>query len=319
MNNKIADYFIFERKPRRGLLPLEWVVLAYTALTSIVMIVCYTKLVNPEAMIWLRIRVVATTLLLWGAYRLLPCRVVLFVRVMAQMAMLIWWYPDTFEINRMFTNLDHVFVAWEQDLFGFQPALLFSEKLSHPVFSELMDMGYASYYPLIIATLVFYFLLRYNEFERAAFVVFTGFIIYYVVFIFLPVAGPTFYYKAVGIDNIVNGVFPDIGFYFNTHQDCLVSPGWQDGLFYHLVEDAKGVGERPTAAFPSSHVGIGIVVILLAWHSRNRWLFFIMLPFFILLFFSTFYIQAHYAIDAIAGLVSGAIIYFILMALPLKR
>ena len=36
------------------------------------------------------------------------------------------------------------------------------------------------------------------------------------------------------------------------------------------------------------------------------------LPFAVLLFFSTFYIQAHYAIDAIAGLFFGTLFYFAL-------
>ena len=50
----------------------------------------------------------------------------------------------------------------------------------------------------------------------------------------------------------------------------------------------------------------------LAWESRNRWLFCICLPFAVLLFFSTFYIQAHYAIDAIAGIFVGTLMYFFL-------
>ena len=72
-------------------------------------------------------------------------------------------------------------------------------------------------------------------------------------------------------------------------------------MFYGLVEDAKAAGERPTAAFPSSHVGIATVCMLLAAHTRQRKLVLLMLPFYIFLCFSTVYIQAHYAIDALAG------------------
>jgi hypothetical protein len=35
-------------------------------------------------------------------------------------------------------------------------------------------------------------------------------------------------------------------------------------------------------------------------------------PFGVLMFFATFYIQAHYAIDAIAGLFVGTLMYFLL-------
>ena len=78
------------------------------------------------------------------------------------------------------------------------------------------------------------------------------------------------------------------------------------------VEDAHNAGERPTAAFPSSHVGITTILMLLAWHTRNRHFFWILMPFFILMCFATVYIKAHYAIDAIAGLVSGVLIYIIM-------
>ena len=133
---------------------------------------------------------------------------------------------------------------------------------------------------------------------------------YYVIYDIIPVVGPTFYYKAVGISNIAHGIFPDVQYYFSNHHDCLPSPGYTDGIFYHLVENAKAAGERPTAAFPSSHVGVSTICMLLAWHSKNRKLLFIMLPFYILLCLATVYIQSHYAIDAIAGFISALLFYF---------
>jgi membrane-associated phospholipid phosphatase len=138
-----------------------------------------------------------------------------------------------------------------------------------------------------------------------------SFFVFYVIFILVPVTGPMFYYQAVGVDEIAKGVFPNVGDYFYFHQDCLPSPGWKDGFFYHLVESAHEAGERPTAAFPSSHVGIATVLLWLAWQARSRWLFFILLPLFILMFFATVYIQAHYAIDALAGLLTGTAFYWL--------
>ena len=113
-------------------------------------------------------------------------------------------------------------------------------------------------------------------------------------------------------------MFPNVHDYFNYYQDCLPSPGYKDGIFYHFVEDAKAAGERPTAAFPSSHVGISTVLMLLTWHSGNRRLLYVLLPFYVLLCLATVYIQAHYAIDALAGLVSGALLYVALMAVSRK-
>ena len=312
--NFIKQLFAIESKPKRGLMALEWLVIAYTAFTLCVALFMFTKLQNPDTMIWGRVRVLTMTVALWIVYRLVPCRLTRCVRVVAQMSLLAWWYPDTYELNRMLPNLDNIFCGWEQSIFGCQPALTFASTFSSPVVSELMSMGYASYYPMIALTTFFYFVCRYAEFEKASFVILASFFIYYIVFIFVPVAGPTFYYKAVGIDNITNCVFPALGDYFNTHNACLPTPGYTQGFFYDLVEDAKAAGERPTAAFPSSHVGIATVCMLLAAHTRQRKLLWLMLPFYIFLCLSTVYIQAHYAIDAIAGLVSGCVLYGVLMA-----
>ena len=308
----IKKYLTTEKKPRKGLLAAEWVVIAYLLLTTVIILFCYTDVVNPKAMLWGRARVVAMTAALWFVYRLWPCRLTLLLRVTVQLALLSWWYPDTYEINRMFPNLDHLFASWEQNLFGFQPALLFSQAVPSHIFSELMDLGYASYYPMIAFVLLVYFFTCYKEFPRAAYIVLGAFFLYYVIFIFVPVVGPTFYYNAVGVDEIAKGVFPDLGLYFNNHQDCLSSPGDVNGVFYQLVESAKEAGERPTAAFPSSHVGCSTVLMLLAWHSKKRWLLWVLLPLYVLLCFATVYIQAHYAIDAFAGLITGVLIYFLL-------
>lgn len=310
----MKDLFKIEAKPQRGLLALEWVMLAYLAFTLFMVFFTYTKVVNPEAMIWGRVRIVVVTLAMWGVYRMVPCRATKFARIAVQMALLSWWYPDTYELNRLLPNLDHVFASIEQDIFGCQPALLFAKAMPWTVVSELMDMGYASYYPMIALAAVYYFIWKYNEFERAAFVIMASFFAYYVIFVLVPVTGPIFYYKAVGIDQIAAGIFPNLHDYFNTHTECLPSPGYTDGIFYQLVEDAKAAGERPTAAFPSSHVGISTVIMLLVWHTKNRRLFYFMIPFYAFLCMATVYIQAHYAVDAIAGLISGAVFYFVFMA-----
>lgn len=311
----IKDLFKIEAKPRRGLFALEWVMLAYLVFTLLMVFFTYTKVVNPEAMIWGRVRIVVVTLAMWGAYRMVPCKITKFARISVQMALLSWWYPDTYELNRLLPNLDHVFAQMEQGLFGCQPALYFAQIFSSPVLSELMDMGYASYYPMIVLAAVYYFIWKYNEYERAAFVIMASFFAYYVIFVLVPVTGPTFYYKAVGIDQITAGVFPNLHDYFNSHTDCLPSPGYTDGIFYQLVEDAKAAGERPTAAFPSSHVGISTVIMFLVWHTKNRRLFYCMIPFYAFLCMATVYIQAHYAVDALAGFVSGAAFYFLFIFL----
>ena len=309
---KLRYLFEREKKPLKGLLAAEWVIMGYMVLTLLFMLFTWTKLPNPEPMLWGRFHFVAMTVALWGVYRIVPCRFTLLCRVVLQLALLSWWYPDTFDLNRILPNLDPTFASLEQSLFGCQPALLFSQQWTHPVFSELMYLGYSSYFLLIVIVTFYYFFQRYQEFRRTSFVILSSFFVYYVIFVLLPVTGPQYYYLAVGVDNIAQGVFPPVGDFFLTHDEMMEMPGWKDGFFYQFMMHAHAAGERPTAAFPSSHVGVTFILLLLAWRSRSRRLVCIVLPFFLLMCLATVYIRAHYAIDVVAGLLSGFLFYIIL-------
>ena len=87
--------FSIEKNPRKGLLWIEWAILAYLAFTLVLMFFSYVKLANPESMIWGRVRVVTLMAAMWAVYRLLPCRATMLLRVTSQMCLLAWWYPDT--------------------------------------------------------------------------------------------------------------------------------------------------------------------------------------------------------------------------------
>ena len=312
---KIGDLFIREKKVTKGLLAFEWVAFGYLAFTVLMMIILWDKLANAEDMTKGRSQFVLVTLALGGVYRLWPCRLTIFLRILGQMAFLGWWYPDTYEMNRALPNLDHVFAGWEQSLFGCQPSLLFSQKVPYGWFSELMCLGYVSYFPLMLITYLYYFFKRYQEFQMTAFVMLASFFAYYVVFVLLPVTGPQFYYLAVGTEKIAAGIFPNLGDWFLTHSERMAAPGWTDGFWYHMLDLTHDAGERPTAAFPSSHVGVTTVVMLLALRTRSKGLIFTILPFYILMCLSTVYIYAHYAIDAIAGLLSGVLLYFLFVGI----
>ena len=303
---------------RSGLLAAEWVAVGYLALSVIVMAIHWDALVNPAAMVCLRVEFLLATLAAWLLYRWHPCRALMFGRVAVQMIFLSWWYPDTYELNRVLPNLDHLFAGAEQALFGCQPSLLFSRLAPWPWFSELMCLGYISYFPLIAITVLYYFFRRYQEFRPMAFIMLATFFAYYVIFIFLPVTGPQFYYLAAGADQIADGVFPSLGDWFLTHSERMSTPGWSDGFFYHLLEVAHNAGERPTAAFPSSHVGVTTVIMLLALRTRCRSLIGTVFIFYVIMCFATVYIYAHYVIDALGGLVTGVFFYSLFRKVTLK-
>lgn len=312
---KISEFFIRDKKAKKGLLAFEWVAIGYLVFTILMMIILWDKLVAPGEMMKGRAQFLLVTLACWAVHYLWPCRLTIFLRILVQMAFLGWWYPDTYEMNRALPNLDHVFASWEQSLFGCQPSLLFSQKVPYGWFSELMCLGYVSYFPLMLITYLYYFFKRYQEFQMTAFVMLASFFAYYVVFVLLPATGPQFYYLAVGTEKIAAGIFPNLGDWFLTHSERMAAPGWTDGFWYHMLDLTHDAGERPTAAFPSSHVGVTTVVMLLALRTRSKGLIFTILPFYILMCLSTVYIYAHYAIDVIAGLLTGILLYFALKAI----
>lgn len=293
---------------QKGLFAVEKISLIYNLLTSILILFMFHRMGHPLHMLWDRTLIVLMTFCLIYLYRLAPCKFSAFVRIAIQMALLSYWYPDTFEFNRLFPNLDHLFASAEQFLFGCQPAVAFQQNLPYQWVSEPLNMGYFSYYPMIAVVAFFYFLKRFELFEKWSFIVVTSFFIYYFIYIFIPVAGPQFYFPAIGMDNVSHGIFPSLGDYFTHNYKLLPGPGDQHGFFYGLVEGSQQVGERPTAAFPSSHVAISTILMLTAFRANKR-LGVCLLPFYMLLCCATVYIQAHYLIDAVVGFISAFIVY----------
>lgn len=297
-----------ERK--HGLLAIETLCLTYSALTTVAIALLWGRLDHPVSMLGGRAVIAAAIFVLYALYRRFPCRLMVFVRITVQMSLLNYWYPETYEFNRLFPNLDHLFASCEQYLFGGQPALWFSQALPGTLFSEAFNLGYFSYYPMVLVLMLFYFFCRYRQYQEASFIVMCSFFIYYAIYSYLPVAGPQFYFEAIGVERAAAGDFPALGTYFSQHTEMLPAPGDADGLFYGLVHSAQELGERPTAAFPSSHIGVTVIMLILAFRTSRR-LGYALLPFSLLLCCATVYIQAHYLIDAIAGLLSAVPVYLL--------
>lgn len=292
----------------RGLFAVESISLIYNALTSILILILFPRMDHPGIMLLERLGIFVLTFALIFLYQKVPCRLTAFIRMVVQMSLLAYWYPDTYEFNRIFDNLDHIFAAVEQSLFECQPSVEFSRHCPSIWFSEPLNMGYFFYYPMMLILVVYYFLNHYKSFEKVCFVLVTSFFIYYLFYLLVPVAGPQFYFPAIGMDRVNTCEFIPLGNYFNHNVLLFPAPGYEHGFFYNLVEVSQEIGERPTAAFPSSHVGISTIVMIMSWRVSKKLSYFL-LPFYILLCLATVYIQAHYLIDAIAGFFSAFLVY----------
>jgi len=202
-------------------------------------------------------------------------------------ALMTFLYKETAMLNTLiFPKIDEFLSNLDQNIFKFQPSIEFSKHFNSLFFSELFYFGYFCYYllPLVVFGILYKFLPQ--KIEEFGFILISSFLLYYFIFIIIPAEGPQFYFP-----------FPD-----NTIE--------AKGIFGNMVKLIQKNGEAPTAAFPSSHVGISWIVIFWLYQNFRKSVKYF-LPFVILLMFSTVYIKAHYFVDVVAGFISAPIVFFL--------
>ena len=268
--------------------PSEKAVLVYLAITGLLIVFQFPAL--PDAIAQLLIRAVIMVVILlfafWQSKRTLSPLAEM-VRFAFPLVLLTFLYSETDTLNNFIfrEDLDPFFSHIEASLFGMQPSLVFAERLPFNGFAEAMYFGYFSYYVMLAAVPMYVFLKEGKQAgNRVMFIVIHSFFVYYLIFILFPVGGPQFYY-------ISWPVLPE-GYFFGS-----------------IMRFIQAHGEAPTAAFPSSHVSVCIMLILLSYrHARPRIKF--LLPVAVLLVLSTVYIRAHYLIDVLAAFLVTPLIYF---------
>ena len=202
-------------------------------------------------------------------------------------ALMTFLYKETAMLNTLiFPKIDEFLSNLDQTIFNFQPSIEFSKHFNSLFFSELFYFGYFCYYllPLVVFGILYKFLPQ--KIEEFGFILITSFLLYYFIFIVIPAEGPQFYFT-----------FPDN--YIEAQ-----------GIFGNAIKLIQKNGEAPTAAFPSSHVGISWIVIFWLYQNLRKSVKYF-LPFVILLMFSTVYIKAHYFVDVVAGFLTAPIVFFL--------
>ena len=290
-----------------GLLGVEKLAAIYAVVTLLLAVLYWPEMESSTltAIIGGRLAIAIVVWLLYRLYRWHPCHATYQLRVIFQVALLGYWYPDIYHFASVLPNQDHVLASAEQMIFGCQPALVFSEVFSEVYWKELFNLGYFSYFPMIATIVMLAIVKRPRRFDSVTFVLMSTFFLYYIIYLFYNTAGPQFYFYAPGVD-AAKGVFPFVDDWFSTHSELHTEVS---GPFSYLVHVMHG-GEAPIAAFPSSHVGVSTVIMIMAFKLKKLWGY-MLLPFYVLLCLSTVYIGAHYAIDVLAGWVSAIIFFFI--------
>ncbi len=193
------------------------------------------------------------------------------------------------ELNNLITM---IFPYWANDfvvnldlaIFKVHPTV-WVEKLFTPWLTELMNFFYAFYYFFIpIGALTLYLRGRREETLDFLFLVFFTYYTVFLIFLLFPAEGPWVILKDL------HTVRPE------------------GGLFLRLNQFIQGQGSIKGGCFPSSHVAAAYTIL---WASfKYQWkvgLF--LLPFVFGMAFATVYCQYHHAVDALAGMLLGTLLF----------
>lgn len=270
--------------------PVEIVLLAYILVISCLLIFFQARLTD---MLWhtgIFVSLAAILMLIiFLANKYQKNTFLIVIRLFAPLLLLPVLYSETDYFNNLIfaINLDPLFANIEFLLFNSQPSLLFAEKIHFEWMAELMYFGYFSYYLLILLIPVYaFYKAGIHLAEKIIFIIITSFLLYYLIFIIFPVAGPQFY--------------------FNNEMIAL-----PDGyIFGSIIKYIQLLGDGQTGAFPSSHVSICLIILYICYVDFKT-IFPFVLTISVLLILSTIYISAHYVIDVIGALIMTPVMYAI--------
>jgi membrane-associated phospholipid phosphatase len=268
--------------------PLDLATLFYVLFSTIYM--CF-GLSSLEHVFWHTAMRVGVTVLVFGLAFLdkrSPSPIVSFFRNLYPILIVGYFYAETSYFKNIFiaTNLDPFFSAIELSVFGCQPSLRFCQAIPYKWFNELMNICYFSYYVITLVVCVALYVVKGEKSYRSIFIVVFSFYLYYIIFTLLPVVGPQFYFSA--------------------KEAAMERPYLFGKIMYYLLTTA----EKPTGAFPSSHVGIALILVWITYRQLPK-LFWFTWPFALGICFATVYLKAHYLLDVFAGIASVPLFIFI--------
>ena len=174
-------------------------------------------------------------------------------------------------------SYDALVQRWDQALFGFQPAWVWPRAMPSRWFAEFLSVCYLSFYAVVISVpATLWATGRHPEARKAIFAILLTFFSCYAIFLLFPVVGPY-------------GDWP-----------WPVGRAWT-GPATRAVHHVLETGDSWGSAFPSSHVAASVVALVCAFRSW-RPLGWILLTPVIGILLAVVYLQAHYGVDALAGL-----------------
>ena len=204
------------------------------------------------------------------------------------------WYPvvmfvvcfeEVSHLSFMLRNAwqDHHLLQFEALLFPVPPTVCLS-RMGSPLVTELMELGYFSYFVLfLIVGGVLYLRKDKRAFRQLTDATVLSYLICYTVFVLFPTEGPVYTLA--------------------TQHHFQLPSGGPFHWAVMLIQANAGVHGN---AFPSAHVAGAVVALMLAWRHAPK-LGFWLTPLVILLCLAAVYDGYHYLSDVLAGVMAAVI------------
>lgn len=192
-------------------------------------------------------------------------------------------------------NFTEILMKFDLWLFGVPPPVAL-EKIANPILTDIMACFYASYF-FVPITLLFYLYMKGEKsvFFLASTCIILCFYIGFIGYVTVPMMPPRFFIR-------------------NKFQEPFLK-----GMFIHDLMESVYSAHNPAeewGAFPSLHVGVSTVALIITYRFRNLTPFmkkFLFIFTFICLglWFSTLYLRHHWFVDIVAGWFVAIIAYYL--------
>ena len=273
----------------RLLSPIDVITLVFTAWITVYMAVGHKRVedfgFHFACYISIFVGVILSAYLqkIWEGREMWFYRVFRFLRGLYPVLLFSYFYTSNYSFNRVLITSwqDPFFIEADRAIFGYLPSLVWGLKYNHWLISELFHFAYFCYYPMIVGLPVYLWFKDRKAFEELIFVLTFSFYVFYFIYSLFPTIGGRYFELALERTKL-----------------------YRAGPFTHIMAFIYNNSSHWGGAFPSSHVGVAIVLTLAAlYHTRKTGYVFVVVSFFLSL--SIAYCHYHWFVDALGGMAVG--------------
>ncbi len=212
-----------------------------------------------------------------------------FVRGIYPVLFFAYFFTSGYAVNRIvFADwLDPWFMGLDHKLFGYLPSMVWGVRYGDRFWQEVFHFAYFCYYPMIAGLPVYLYFKNRKGFEELIFALTFVFYLCYFIYSLLPVIGGRYLPEAMEL-----------------------ASAYRDGFFTRLMALIYNTSGHLGGAFPSSHIAISLVLTVAALrYVRPLGYLFGVISLFLSI--ATVYCHYHWFVDAVAGVLTGILGYYL--------